>query len=361
MKFAKAKHIALGFLCIMMLGGCAGGNGDGAETTQTAQTAAFHPADFGMPWSEALEYQYLGLNLKLPESMRAAMESKDLMMYGDEMVTDDETAIEYAQLYWSYLNDEQKEAELTDYDQELTQWMNDIQRVGVIGVYHKDLIDTLDEITKCDQHTELAVSPDGNYYYYLSLSSAAAEEWKEMVQQVECTISEMVPYQAGASAFAVPRVETDHVGNFSTTDIYGNPVDQDIFKEYDLTLVNLFTTWCSPCVKELPELEKLRNDLGEAYNINVVGVVMDTVDENYNAIEETAEKAKLLAEKTGLTFPVLIPESTAMNGRLIGVDSFPETFFVDKNGNIVGESYLGSGSYEDWKQVVEKELQNLER
>ena len=37
----------------------------------------------------------------------------------------------------------------------------------------------------------------------------------------------------------------------------------------------------------------------------------------------------------------------------------PETFFVDKNGNIVGETYSGAKSKEEWKQVIEKELANL--
>jgi len=48
-----------------------------------------------------------------------------------------------------------------------------------------------------------------------------------------------------------------------------------------------------------------------------------------------------------------------MNGRLNGISAFPETFFVDKNGNIVGETYSGSHSLEDWKEIVEKELENV--
>ena len=36
-----------------------------------------------------------------------------------------------------------------------------------------------------------------------------------------------------------------------------------------------------------------------------------------------------------------------------------ETFFVDKNGNIVGETYSGSRSLDEWKAVVEKELEGV--
>ncbi len=48
-----------------------------------------------------------------------------------------------------------------------------------------------------------------------------------------------------------------------------------------------------------------------------------------------------------------------MEGRLKGVTAFPETFFVDKEGNIVGEYYLGARPQEDWIEVIQKELQNF--
>lgn len=174
----------------------------------------------------------------------------------------------------------------------------------------------------------------------------------------------MIPLQQNAFPFDKPRPEVSNVGEFSTTDVNGNPFDQSMFKDYDLTLVNIFTTWCSPCVNELPELEKLYQEVSKEYNVGVAGIVMDTVDENFEQTDDTAEsleKAKLLAEKTGCTFPFLIPDKTAMNGRLIGIDGFPETFFVDRDGNIVGGTYPGSRSYEEWSETVKAELENLNK
>lgn len=68
------------------------------------------------------------------------------------------------------------------------------------------------------------------------------------------------------------------------------------------------------------------------------------------------EKAKLLAETTEVTYPFLIPDAGYLNGRLAGIQAVPETFFVDKEGNIVGETYSGSRSLEEWKRIVETEL-----
>lgn len=149
------------------------------------------------------------------------------------------------------------------------------------------------------------------------------------------------------------------VGDFITQDVNGETITQDIFKEHDLTMVNIFTTWCSPCVSEMPDLEKLSQQIGDR-NVAVVGIVMDVLDENGNIVDENLEQAQLLVQKTGVTYPIILPDSTYLNGRLTSIEAFPETFFVDKNGNIVGETYSGSGSLENWLDVVEQELEKLE-
>lgn len=145
------------------------------------------------------------------------------------------------------------------------------------------------------------------------------------------------------------------LGEFSVKDIEGNTYTQEMFADYDLTMVNVFTTWCSPCVSEIPDLEKLHNEM-EEQGVNVVGIVLDAVDAFGKADEEVVETAKLLAEKTGAAYPFLIPDEGYLNGRLLGINAVPETFFVDKEGNITGETYSGSRSLEDWKTIVETEL-----
>lgn len=158
----------------------------------------------------------------------------------------------------------------------------------------------------------------------------------------------------------IPPVNTDSksVGKFTTQDINGKAYTQDIFKDYDLTMVNVFATWCSPCVAEMPDLEKLHQMMADK-GVNVVGIVLDVLDTNAEIVQEDLERAQLLVEQTGVTYPVLLPDPSYMNGHLTGIDALPLTFFVDSNGNIVGESYCGSGGLEDWMEVVEQELSNL--
>lgn len=145
------------------------------------------------------------------------------------------------------------------------------------------------------------------------------------------------------------------VGDFTTQDVNGNTCTKEIFQDYDLTLVNVYTTWCTPCVQEMPELDALYKNMKDK-GVNVIGVVLDVLDENGEIVQDDLERAQELVKRTGVSYPTLLPDSTYMNGRLIGIEGFPETFFVDKDGNIVGETYSGSGDLEYWTSVVEKEL-----
>lgn len=157
-----------------------------------------------------------------------------------------------------------------------------------------------------------------------------------------------------------PKADAESLGDFSLEDINGEAYTQEMFAEYDLTMVNVFTTWCSPCVREIPDLEELHKEMGEQ-GVNVVGIVLDAIDGSGKTDEEAVGKAQILAEKTGASYPLLIPDESYLNGRLLGIAAVPETFFVDKEGNIVGETYSGSRSFQDWKSIVEELLEEVAR
>lgn len=147
---------------------------------------------------------------------------------------------------------------------------------------------------------------------------------------------------------------------FTTQDIYGNTVTQDIFKDYDLTLVNLFATWCSPCIAEMPELAQLQKNMAEK-NVNVVAVCLDSLNNAGELDLEALALAQQIDELSGAEFMFLVPDETYFNGRLIGIQAVPESFFVDSDGNIVGETYVGARDLATWTDVVEQELVNLSK
>ncbi len=153
-------------------------------------------------------------------------------------------------------------------------------------------------------------------------------------------------------------LDENSLGMFTTQDIYGETVTQEIFQDYDLTLVNLFATWCSPCVAEMPELAQLQKNMADQ-GVNVVAVVLDAVDASGELDLKALALAQQLAAKSEAEFSFLVPDTTYFNGRLYGVQAVPESFFVDYEGKIVGETYVGARSLDEWTAIVELELASL--
>ena len=93
--------------------------------------------------------------------------------------------------------------------------------------------------------------------------------------------------------------DAGNIGEFSVQDINGETYTQEMFADYDLTMVNIFATWCSPCVGEIPDLQKLWEEM-EGKGVGVVGIVLDAIDVDGNVSEDTIETAKVLAEYNGV-------------------------------------------------------------
>ena len=120
---------------------------------------------------------------------------------------------------------------------------------------------------------------DGAYEYYLSVNSKCSSDLVNELKNATLFVDEMHDFDPnlGYTAFSNDRVDgIDTVGAFSTTDVVGKTYTQDVFADYDLTLVNVFTTWCSPCVEEIPVLEKLRQEYADkGIKLGIVAVVYD--------------------------------------------------------------------------------------
>ena len=328
---------------------------DGTPLQKTVKAS-----EMGMSSEETLDFPFMGLSAELPDELKKQMDSADVVLLTDEDWTDDFDNIKYAHLFWSKLTDEQKEEEVNMLGTGYKDWLASIERIGALGVYSTDVIDDLDTITGCDNHEELGTSSDGKFNYYLSTNSEAEKDLTDEIENIKTTLGEMTPFN-GQSAFEQPQTATsdaDNVGTFETTDIDGNTYTEKVFSDYDLTLVNAFTTWCSPCVNEMPELEELYQEMKDQ-GVGVVGMVLDSVSEDGTPDDSIVQKAQLLKEKTGVTYPLLIPDKGFLNGRISGLQSFPESFFVDKDGNIVGDPIMGSNTFDGWKEAVEKQLAAL--
>ncbi|WP_312649260.1 TlpA family protein disulfide reductase [Aminipila sp.] len=163
----------------------------------------------------------------------------------------------------------------------------------------------------------------------------------------------------GAQETVQPVATKTQLGDFKAQDVNGKEITKDIFADYDLTLVNLFTTWCSPCIKEIPELNAVDKEMADK-KVNIIGMVLD-VNENGTIDKSKLDKLNKIIESTKAEYTMVLPDDVLRAGRLKGVDSVPESFFVDKDGNIVGKTYLGSHTKEEWIKIIEDELAKLKK
>ena len=338
---------------------------DGEAVSSDLVAGTFKPSDVTCKAQDSYEYPFLGLKLSLSKELLKQIKDQSIAMLTTEDFENQTNAVTYAYVSWSKMTEEQKNAEIQKMGTGYDDWVAGLDRIGTIGVYDEASQKKLDEITGCTEHKELGSSSDGKYKYYLSTNKDADEKLTKELEKIKTDITEMTPYQ-NISVFDQPQdtsvnpEDVKSVGKFETTGIDGKTYTEKVFSDYDLTLVNIFTTWCSPCVKEIPELQELYKEMKDK-GVGVAGVVLDTTDEKGNQDEEAVKKAGILQKKTKAEYPFLIPDTTMMNGRLQGISAFPETFFVDKDGNIVGDTYTGSHTLDEWKEIVEKELKNVSK
>lgn len=138
---------------------------------------------------------------------------------------------------------------------------------------------------------------------------------------------------------------------FEGKDLAGNEVKSStLFGENTVTVVNFWFTTCSPCVGELAELEELNKQLAEKGGA-VVGINSFTLDGDKAAIAE----AKDILTKKGVSYKNIWFDSKSEAGEFTsGLYSYPTTYVVDKNGNIVGEPIVGAITGQKQAQTLQK-------
>ncbi len=224
-------------------------------------------------------------------------------------------------------------------------------------------------IRKTDKFTQvLAIakfSPEG-------LSERAATVYKEMISQVmpiketiECVdpISDPMNLLIGIKDF-----------KFNTVDYNGNEVTSDIFKDYDVTLVNIWATWCYYCKKELPDLAQLYENFKDK-KCNIIGITADVNllsdedaknEEEVKKHEEALKTAKALTEKANCKYTLLQNSPSLQNlVSCAGSKGIPVTLFFDRNGNLIATSaddiIIGALGLEDFTKVLEEVLETVSK
>jgi len=147
--------------------------------------------------------------------------------------------------------------------------------------------------------------------------------------------------------------------SFVSKDLEGNKISSELYSENKITMINIWGTFCGPCIREMPHLEKINQD-NKSKGVQIIGIPIDLTDEKGRIISTAKDDADYIIKGTGVTYKNVQPNRDMLTGFLSEIQAVPTTIFVDKDGNQLGEAILGSKSYKEWQKIINKLLKEIE-
>jgi thiol-disulfide isomerase/thioredoxin len=116
-----------------------------------------------------------------------------------------------------------------------------------------------------------------------------------------------------------------------------------------VVLVNLWATWCEPCVAEFPDLVKLH----ETYRSRGLVVIAASLDD-----PETQGRVKPFLDRQKATFPAYVRKPGDLDAFVHTLDRgwdgpVPITYLFDRAGRMVGKPLIGAHTYAKFAAAVE--------
>lgn len=140
----------------------------------------------------------------------------------------------------------------------------------------------------------------------------------------------------------------DRLPDVELTDMNGQRVNLTSYGESgEITILNFWATWCTPCKKELNNIVDLYPDWQEDFNVRLVAISIDDA--------RNKAKVKSYVNGQGWDYDVLIDDNGVLKQKL-NFQTIPFTVVVDQNGNIVERH---SGYVDGDEYLLEEKLAEL--
>ena len=177
--------------------------------------------------------------------------------------------------------------------------------------------------------------PDGFTDEYIQEYMHFVEMTKDVVFSSYYSVPDM-PEDAATDDY-------DDAVDFATEDLYGNPVNiADVFAEHEITMVNMWATWCPHCIEELPALEEINARL-QGIDCGIIGILTDSNE------PENVETGIDLLDDAGVTYPVLKAVDVVFD--IFECTGLPTSYFVNREGQIVG-SPIGGAEVDKYEPAI---------
>ena len=189
--------------------------------------------------------------------------------------------------------------------------------------------------------------------------SSDTSEPKRSQRTIEKTDSTTTHSPAISSSPSSQNFDTETVWglqiNTVTLDLV--PVTEEVFKDNVLTVLNVWGTWCPPCVEELPELQIVSERFKDK-NVQIVGVMQDGIIDIGIPDHEMIEAGKILAADAKAEYMMILPDETLMTRFIYEMQYFPTTFFLDAKGEVV-HTEVGSMNADRWEMIINDVLKEI--
>lgn len=139
------------------------------------------------------------------------------------------------------------------------------------------------------------------------------------------------PQEEGKIFETIKKAKKQATGTFISETMSGASISDDIFTKYDITMVSLWATWCSPCIGEMEKLQKVYEQLPT--NANLITICQDA--------DKKRNLAKQILDHYDCKFDTIIIDKDINEVFISLIDAFPTTFFIDVQGNILDEPTVG--------------------
>jgi thiol-disulfide isomerase/thioredoxin len=198
------------------------------------------------------------------------------------------------------------------------------------GVRVRDVLPSEDSESETSKAAESGLAK-------LRVGVSLAKHWWAQHQAEYPRVNPPIP---GEVLTGNPAIQAE---NFTLNDLKGGKVKLSDYRG-KIVIINFWTTWCTACVAEIPELVQLKNQ--HRSDLVILGVSLDSLPDDdgdqapTNSLNEITEKVVRVAESKNINYPVLLDVHDEAGGQFNGGE-LPTTVIVDADGNI-RRRFIGS-------------------
>lgn len=169
----------------------------------------------------------------------------------------------------------------------------------------------------------------------------------EAVQEQENMTDEAIASEGEETTSENNADKEPYVLNFEASTIEGENLTSDIFADSKLTMINVWATYCNPCLSEMPDLGEMAASYDTA-DFQIIGIISDVME---GAAKEDIANAKDLIAQTNANYPHLLLNESLYSNLVGAVSSVPTTYFINQKGEMLGY-VVGARAKEEWEAII---------